>query len=96
MPTISIFQKDFSQLVGQPASMSDIEQWMPLVKGEVKVLICGVWKESPGKFALSSREASRLTRFFLHGDVRNVASKLCQGWKRSDPMWRPAPLLGFP
>jgi len=54
--------------------MSDIEQWMPLVKGEVKDVSSetgemrvelqdtnrpDLWcvKESPGKFALSSREA---------------------------------------
>jgi phenylalanyl-tRNA synthetase beta chain len=71
MPTISIFQKDFSQLVGQPASMSDIEQWMPLVKGEVKGL-----SSETGEIRVELQDTNRPDLWCVEGIARQIRSVL--------------------
>ncbi|UCH90809.1 MAG: phenylalanine--tRNA ligase subunit beta [Nitrospirota bacterium] len=71
MPTISIFQTDFSQLVGQPTSMSDIEQWMPLVKGEVK----GVSSET-GEVRVELQDTNRPDLWCVEGIARQIRSVL--------------------
>jgi phenylalanyl-tRNA synthetase beta chain len=71
MPTISIFQKDFSQLVGQPASMSDIEQWMPLVKGEVKDV-----SSETGEVRVELQDTNRPDLWCVEGIARQIRSVL--------------------
>ena len=71
MPTISIFQKDFSQLVGQPASMSDIEQWMPLVKGEVKDI-----SSETGEVRVELQDTNRPDLWCVEGIARQIRSVL--------------------
>jgi len=74
MPTISIFQQDFSQLVGQPASMSDIEQWMPLVKGEVKDL-----STDTGEVRVELQDTNRPDLWCVEGIARQIRSVLTGG-----------------
>ncbi len=71
MPTISIFQKDFSQLVGQPASISDIEQWMPLVKGEVKDI-----SSETGEVRVELQDTNRPDLWCVEGIARQIRSVL--------------------
>jgi phenylalanyl-tRNA synthetase beta chain len=71
MPTISIFQKDFSLLVGQPASMSDIEQWMPLVKGEVKDV-----STDTGEIRVELQDTNRPDLWCVEGIARQIRSVL--------------------
>jgi phenylalanyl-tRNA synthetase beta chain len=71
MPTISIFQKDFSQLLGQPASMSDIEQWMPLVKGEVKDV-----SSETGEVRVELQDTNRPDLWCVEGIARQIRSVL--------------------
>jgi phenylalanyl-tRNA synthetase beta chain len=71
MPTISIFQKDFSQLLGQPASMSDIEHWMPLVKGEVKDV-----SSETGEVRVELQDTNRPDLWCVEGIARQIRSVL--------------------
>ena len=71
MPTISIFQQDFSQLVGQPASMSDIEQWMPLVKGEIKDV-----SSETGEVRVELQDTNRPDLWCVEGIARQIRSVL--------------------
>ena len=71
MPTISIFQQDFSQLVGQPVSMSDLEQWMPLVKGEVKDV-----SSETGEVRVELQDTNRPDLWCVEGIARQIRSVL--------------------
>ena len=71
MPTISIFQEDFSQLVGQPASMAEIEQWMPLVKGEVKDVV-----NDTGEVRVELQDTNRPDLWCVEGIARQIRSVL--------------------
>ncbi len=74
MPTISIFRKDFSQLLGQPASISDIEQWMPLVKGEVKDT-----SSDTGEMRVELQDTNRPDLWCVEGIARQIRSVLTGG-----------------
>ena len=74
MPTISIFQEDFSQLVGQPASLSEIEQWMPLVKGEVKDV-----STDTGEVRVELQDTNRPDLWCVEGIARQIRSVLTGG-----------------
>ena len=74
MPTISIFRKDFSQLVGQPASISDIEQWMPLVKGEIKDT-----SSDTGEVRVELQDTNRPDLWCVEGIARQIRSVLTGG-----------------
>ena len=76
MPTISIFQKDFSQLVGQSASMADIEQWLPLVKGEVKDIT-----QETGEIRVELQDTNRPDLWCVEGIARQIRSVLTGGQK---------------
>ena len=69
MPTISIFQQDFSQLIGQPVSISDIEQWMPLVKGEVKDVA-----NDTGEVRIELQDTNRPDLWCVEGIARQIRS----------------------
>ncbi len=74
MPTISIFQQDFAQLVGQPASMSDIEQWLPFVKGELKDV-----SPDTGEIRVELQDTNRPDLWCVEGIARQIRSVLAGG-----------------
>jgi phenylalanyl-tRNA synthetase beta chain len=74
MPTISIFQKDFCGLVGRDASMSDIEQWMPYVKGEVKDV-----SQEAGEVRVELQDTNRPDLWCVEGISRQIRSVLNKG-----------------
>ncbi len=74
MPTISIFQQDFTQLVGQPASMSDIEQWLPFVKGELKDV-----SPDTGEIRVELQDTNRPDLWCVEGIARQIRSVLTGG-----------------
>lgn len=74
MPTISIFQKDFCRLVGRDASMSDIEQWMPYVKGEVKDV-----SQETGEVRVELQDTNRPDLWCVEGIARQIRSVLNKG-----------------
>ena len=74
MPTISIFQQDFAQLVGQPASMSDIEQWLPFVKGELKDV-----SPDTGEIRVELQDTNRPDLWCVEGIARQIRSVLTGG-----------------
>ncbi|WNM59037.1 phenylalanine--tRNA ligase subunit beta [Candidatus Nitrospira allomarina] len=74
MPTISIFQKDFCGLVGRDASMSDIEQWMPYVKGEVKDV-----SQEAGEVRVELQDTNRPDLWCVEGIARQIRSVLNKG-----------------
>ncbi len=74
MPTISIFQQDFSQLVGQSASLSDIEQWLPFVKGELKDV-----STETGEIRLELQDTNRPDLWCVEGIARQIRSVLTGG-----------------
>ncbi|MDT3776193.1 phenylalanine--tRNA ligase subunit beta [Nitrospira sp. MA-1] len=74
MPTISIFQKDFCRLVGRNASMSDIEQWMPYVKGEVKDV-----SQDTGEVRVELQDTNRPDLWCVEGIARQIRSVLNKG-----------------
>ncbi len=74
MPTISIFQQDFSRLVGRHASLSDIEQWMPYVKGEVKDV-----SHDTGEVRVELQDTNRPDLWCVEGMARQIRSVLNKG-----------------
>ncbi len=74
MPTISIFQEDFSRLLGRPASVADLEQWMPYVKGEVK----DVSREN-GEVRVELQDTNRPDLWCVEGIARQIRSVLHKG-----------------
>jgi phenylalanyl-tRNA synthetase beta chain len=74
MPTISIFQPDFSSLVGRQASISDIELWLPYVKGEVK----DVSRET-GEVRVELQDTNRPDLWCVEGMARQIRSVLNKG-----------------
>jgi phenylalanyl-tRNA synthetase beta chain len=74
MPTISIFQQDFSSLVGRSASISDIEQWMPYVKGEVKDV-----SPDTGEVRVELQDTNRPDLWCVEGIARQIRSVLNKG-----------------
>jgi len=71
MPTISIFPKDLTTLLGRPATTSHIEQWMPLVKGEVK----DVFQET-GEIRIELQDTNRPDLWCVEGIARQLRSVL--------------------
>lgn len=74
MPTISIYQQDFSSLVGRSASISDIEQWMPYVKGEVKDV-----SHDTGEVRVELQDTNRPDLWCVEGIARQIRSVLNKG-----------------
>ena len=74
MPTISIYQQDFSSLVGRNASISDIEQWMPYVKGEVKDV-----SPDTGEVRVELQDTNRPDLWCVEGIARQIRSVLDKG-----------------
>lgn len=74
MPTISIFQQDFSGLVGRSVSISDIEQWMPYIKGEVKDV-----SRDTGEVRVELQDTNRPDLWCVEGIARQIRSVLNKG-----------------
>lgn len=74
MPTISIFQQDFSRLVRRSATMADIEQWMPYVKGEVKDVA-----RDTGEVRVELQDTNRPDLWCVEGIARQIRSVLDKG-----------------
>jgi phenylalanyl-tRNA synthetase beta chain len=74
MPTISIFQQDFSRLIGRHASISDIEQWMPYVKGELKDV-----SHDTGEVRVELQDTNRPDLWCVEGIARQIRSVLNTG-----------------
>ena len=74
MPTISIFQDDFSRLVEQPASLTEIEQWAPLVKGEVKDA-----SVETGEVRIELQDTNRPDLWCVEGIARQIRAVLMGG-----------------
>jgi phenylalanyl-tRNA synthetase beta chain len=74
MPTISIFQEDFCRLIGRSASMPDIEQWMPYVKGEVKDV-----SQDTGEVRVELQDTNRPDLWCVEGIARQIRSVLNKG-----------------
>jgi phenylalanyl-tRNA synthetase beta chain len=71
MPTISIFQQDFAQLLGQPASIPDIEQWLPWVKGELKDV-----NSDTGEVRIELQDTNRPDLWCVEGIARQIRAVL--------------------
>lgn len=74
MPTISIFQSDFSRLIGRQAAISDIQQWMPYVKGEVKEV-----SRETGEIRVELQDTNRPDLWCVEGIARQIRSVLNKG-----------------
>ena len=71
MPTISIFHKDFESLIGQPASMEQLEAWLPLVKGELKD-----HTPATGEIRVELQDSNRPDTWCVEGIARQIRIKL--------------------
>jgi phenylalanyl-tRNA synthetase beta chain len=74
MPTISIFQDDFSHLLGRTAHASQLEQWMPLVKGEIKDITT-----ETGEIRIELQDTNRPDLWCVEGIARQIRSVLNGG-----------------
>ena len=71
MPTISFFQKDFERLLGQSASLEQLESWLPLVKGELKDVT-----QATGEIRLELQDSNRPDLWSVEGIARQIRIKL--------------------
>ena len=71
MPTISIFHKDFESLLGQSASIDQIESWLTLVKGELKDHI-----PATGEIRVELQDSNRPDTWCVEGIVRQIRIKI--------------------
>lgn len=72
MPTISINQKDFAQLVGRPTVTADqLEAWLPLVKGELKDE-----DRERGEWRVELQDSNRPDLWSCEGIARQIRIKL--------------------
>ncbi|MCA9462317.1 MAG: phenylalanine--tRNA ligase subunit beta [Nitrospira sp.] len=69
MPTISIFHKDLSTLLGRPTTIPEIEQWMPLVKGEIKDV-----SQETGEIRVELQDTNRPDLWCVEGIARQLRS----------------------
>ena len=71
MPTISFFQKDFEQLLGQSAPLAQLESWLPLVKGEFKD-----FTQATGEIRVELQDSNRPDLWSVEGIARQIRIKL--------------------
>lgn len=67
MPTISIFHNDLEQLLGREAEITQIEAWLPLVKGELK-------DQTPatGELRIELQDSNRPDLWCVEGIARQI------------------------
>lgn len=71
MPTISIFQNDFERLLGQSATIEQLESWLPLVKGELKE-----FTHATGELRVELQDSNRPDLWSVEGIARQIRIKL--------------------
>ena len=71
MPTISIFHKDFESLLGQSASIDQIESWLTLVKGELKD-----HTPATGEIRVELQDSNRPDTWCVEGIARQIRIKM--------------------
>ena len=71
MPTISIFHKDFESLLGQSASIDQIESWLTLVKGEMKD-----HTPATGEIRVELQDSNRPDTWCVEGIARQIRIKI--------------------
>jgi len=71
MPTISIFHQDFEQLLGQSASVDQIESWLCLVKGELKD-----HTPATGELRIELQDSNRPDTWCVEGIARQIRTSL--------------------
>ncbi len=74
MPTISIFHEDFGYLLGKSSSVEQLEEWLPLVKGELK----DVTPDS-GEIRVELQDTNRPDLWCVEGIARQIRSVLTGG-----------------
>jgi phenylalanyl-tRNA synthetase beta chain len=67
MPTISIFHQDFQQLLGQAATVEDLDRWLPLAKGELKD-----HDPSTGEIRIELQDSNRPDLWCVEGITRQI------------------------
>ncbi|MGH7236446.1 MAG: phenylalanine--tRNA ligase subunit beta [Nitrospiraceae bacterium] len=86
MPTISINQKDFEQLVGRPTIAAEqLDAWLPLVKAELKDQ-----DSESGEVRLELHDSNRPDLWSCEGIARQIRIKL-QGAASAYPFFKPTP-----
>lgn len=73
MPTISFFQTDLQELLGRPASLPEIESWLPLVKGELKDYL-----PQTGELRVELQDSNRPDLWCVEGIARQIRIALTQ------------------
>ncbi|NKB81216.1 MAG: phenylalanine--tRNA ligase subunit beta [Nitrospirales bacterium] len=71
MPTISIYHKDFEQLVGREVTIEDIETWLSLVKGELKD-----HTPATGEIRVELQDSNRPDLWGIEGIARQIRMAL--------------------
>ena len=71
MPTISIYHKDFEALLGQSASIDQIENWLMLVKGELKD-----HTPATGEIRVELQDSNRPDTWCVEGIARQIRIKI--------------------
>ena len=86
MPTISINQKDYEQLVGRPTIAAEpLDAWLPLVKAELKDQ-----DSESGEVRLELHDSNRPDLWSCEGIARQIRIKL-QGAASAYPFFKPTP-----
>src|SRR3989449_904379 len=86
MPTISINQKDFEQLVGRPTIAAEpLDAWLPLVKAELKDQ-----DSESGEVRVELHDSNRPDLWSCEGIARQIRIKL-QGAASAYPFFKPTP-----
>jgi len=73
MPTISIFHKDLEFLLGQSASIDQIENWLTLVKGELKD-----HSSATGEIRVELQDSNRPDTWCVEGIARQIRIKILE------------------
>ncbi|MFB3145878.1 MAG: phenylalanine--tRNA ligase subunit beta [Nitrospirales bacterium] len=71
MPTISIFHKDFESLIGRASTIDQIENWLTLVKGELKD-----HTPATGEIRVELQDSNRPDLWCVEGIARQIRIKL--------------------
>lgn len=74
MPTISIFHEDFGHLLGKSSSVEQLEEWLPLVKGELKDV-----SPDTGEIRVELQDTNRPDLWCVEGIARQIRSVLQGG-----------------
>src|SRR5881396_4067422 len=86
MPTITINQKDFEQLVGRSTIAAEpLDAWLPLVKAELKDQ-----DSESGEVRLELHDSNRPDLWSCEGIARQIRIKL-QGAASAYPFFKPTP-----